>query len=433
MKFKKIISIVATITLFVLTLTSCVNVYKQGVEYHDFPDRDIPIYDDAIVFEYECGEKKCEITYGTTDDVDDILDFYSDEFDDDYYVIINEEIDKDEYKVEGFIDELYFEIEANEASGDSEKYFDCVVSISTEEVDKEIVEEYIIQQEILSNTILPEVLEIQLMPSRDLSILEAQIKPLQDLLEVELDMNVNVTIAKDTDTLIKSMETEQVHVGFLFTIAYINAADEGSAEAILKSLRYDTNEDGSYNRDMPLVAGYYSQLLVHSESKIEDVLDLAGKKIAVSSFLSTSGFVWPANLLADNGIDPETDVEWVNVGGHDNAILALLNHEVDAAFTFKDARTAYFIEEDYYQDIMDTCVFLMNTELIPYDIISVIPNLNPNLKEKIQQAFLNIVLTKEGLEIIRAMYGHDGYVKVIDSEYEKVRVYLNRQKGWRFN
>ena len=185
-------------------------------------------------------------------------------------------------------------------------------------------------------TIKPKTLEVQLIPSRDASVLDAQREPLQKLLEDELDMDVNVTIATDYNALIEAMASEQVHVGLLATTAYVLAADEGAAEVILKSLRYDVNDDGSLKYDEPLVAGYYSQLLVNKDSGITSVADLKGKKIAVSSFTSTSGFVWPANLLADNGLNPETDVEWINAGGHDNAVLAVFNGEADAAFTFKD-------------------------------------------------------------------------------------------------
>ena len=278
----------------------------------------------------------------------------------------------------------------------------------------------------------PEVLEVQLIPSRDASVLDAQRKPLQDLLEAELGMDVNVTIATDYPALVEAMASEQVHVGLLATTTYVQAADEGSAEVILKSLRYDVDDEGNDLTDKPLVSGYYSQLIVHKDSGITSVEDLKGKKIAVSSFSSTSGFIWPANLLADHGLNPETDVEWINAGGHDNAVLAVFNGEADAAFTFKDARTL-FEEEDNYQEIKDTCVFLMNTTIIPNDTISVIPNLDPKIKDKVKQAFLNIASTEAGLEIIRAIYSHEGYAEAKDEEYAKVREYLKRKDEWSFN
>ena len=135
--------------------------------------------------------------------------------------------------------------------------------------------------------------------------------------------------------------------------------------------------------------------------------------------------------MADHGLNPEADVEWINAGGHDNAVLAVYNGEADAAFTFKDARTL-FKDEDNYQDIRDTCVFLMNTTIIPNDTISVIPNLNPDLKEKVKQAFLDIASSEEGLEIIRAIYSHEGYAEATDEEYDTVREYLARKDQWSF-
>ncbi len=281
-------------------------------------------------------------------------------------------------------------------------------------------------------TIKPKVLEVQLIPSRDAAVLDAQRKPLQDLLEAELDMDVNVTIATDYNALIEGMASEQIHVGLLATTAYVLAAEEGAAEVILKSLRYDVNDDGSLKLDEPLVAGYFSQLLVHKDSGITSVEDLKGKKIAISSFTSTSGFVWPANLLADAGLNPEEDVEWINAGGHDNAVTAVFNGEADAAFTFKDARNL-FDKEDNFADIQETCVFLMNTTIIPNDTISVIPNLNADVKDKVKAAFLAIAASDKGHEIIKAIYSHEGYAEASDADYEVVKEYLARKDQWSFD
>ena len=283
------------------------------------------------------------------------------------------------------------------------------------------------------DSVNPKVLKVQLNPAGDLATMEAQRKPLQDLLSEKLGMDVEVTIATNYNALVEAMSSAQIHVGMLATTQYVIAADEGHAEAILKSLRYDVNDDGSNMTDKPLVGGYYSQLLVHKDSGITSVEELKGKRIAVASFGSTSGFVWPANLLADHGLNPETDVEWINAGGHDNAVLAIMNGEADAAFTFKDARTSYFKDEDNYQDIMDTCVFLMNTTIIPNDTICVIPTLDPKLKDKIKQAFLDISANEEEMAILYAVYEHLGYAEAVDSEYDQVREYLKRKDEWSFD
>ncbi len=279
------------------------------------------------------------------------------------------------------------------------------------------------------NYVNPTTLRVQLIPSRDAAVLNAQRAPLQDLLMAELDMDVVVTVATDYNALIEAMKSEQVHVGLLATASYVLAHEEGAAEVILKSLRYDVDDNGVLLKDSPLVDGYKSQLVVAADSGIETIADLEGKTIAIASFTSTSGFVWPANLLADNGLDPMADVTWLNAGGHDAAILAVYNGQADAAFTFKDART---LVQDDYPDIYDEVIFVANTESIPNDTISVIPRLHPDLVARIKAAFIAIAATEEGRAIIRAIYNHEGYAEAVDSEYDIVRTYLERQEDWDF-
>lgn len=284
---------------------------------------------------------------------------------------------------------------------------------------------------VQEGAINPEVLQVQLIPSRDSAYLDAQRLPMQKLLEAELGRKVNVTVATDYNALIEGMASEQIHVGLLATTAYVMAADEGAAEAILKSLRYDVDDLGKQQRDKPMVSGYKSQLVANPAAGIKSVADLKGKKVAIASFTSTSGFVWPANLLADYNLDPEKDVIWVNVGGHDNAILAVYNGEVDAAFTFKDARSL-FEKESFHADLMKKVVLISDTSEIPNDTISVIPNLDPVLKERIRLAFINMMKKPEGLLIMQKIYNHEGYAPAKDSDYDQVRTYLTRQKQWKF-
>lgn len=272
-----------------------------------------------------------------------------------------------------------------------------------------------------------DTLEVQLIPSRDAAVLDAQRGPLQAMLEEQLDMPVNVTVATDYVGLIEAMKSKQVHVGFLAPASYVLAADQGAAEVVVVSTRYDVDDEGNQLDDQPLVTSYRAQLLTGKDSGITKVEDLKGKKIAIASFTSTSGFLYPANLLADNGIDVEADVEWFDAGGHDKAILAVLDGLADAAFTFKDARS--LLEADY-PDIREEVVYVTDTEPIFNDTISVIPSMDPELKEKIKDAFINIAATEEGKEIVRAIYTHEGYAEATDADFDTIREYLQRQENW---
>ncbi|MBN2504202.1 MAG: phosphate/phosphite/phosphonate ABC transporter substrate-binding protein [Bacilli bacterium] len=273
--------------------------------------------------------------------------------------------------------------------------------------------------------VTPEVLEVQLIPSKDAEVLNAYRGPLEALLEVQMEMDVNVTIATTYNALIEGMKAGQIHVGLLATTAYVLAHDEGAADVILKSLRYDVDDNGQKLYDSPLVSGYKSQLVAHVDSGIDSVEDLEGKTIAIASFTSTSGFVWPANLLADHGLDPETDVTWLNTGGHDKAIEAVINGQADAAFTFKDARSIVD-----YEDVYDEVIFITDTTIIPNDTIAVVPNLDPEIVQAVKDAFLAIAASEASRAIVRAIYEHEGYAEATDEEYDIVRTYLERQEEW---
>ncbi|HZK10313.1 MAG TPA: phosphate/phosphite/phosphonate ABC transporter substrate-binding protein [Clostridia bacterium] len=299
----------------------------------------------------------------------------------------------------------------------------------TESAQEETAETQEEEEEVVEEALVIETLKVQITPSKDAARLDAQRKPLQDMLEEKLAMPVEVSIGTDYSATIEAMRSGQIHVGFLAPTQYVLAHGQDAADVILKSLRYDVDDNGDKLEDAPLVDNFRSQLVAATDSPINSVQDLKGKTIAVASFTSTSGFVWPANLLADSGLDPQADVEWVNVGGHDLAIQAVYNGETDAAFTFKDAR---FVLKEEHPDVYDKVRFVLDTEGIPNDTISVIPQMDQELRDRIADAFLSIVDEEEGLEVFRLIYEWEGFAKAQDSDYDIVRTYLQRQEEWDF-
>jgi len=105
--------------------------YVDGVKYsRDYPDKELEIYDDAIVFEAEEDDDEIVIKYGTEDEIDDVIDFYEDLFDDNGLTVDESDDGKDEYYAAGSGDGYKFEINAEEASGNyEERAFATVVEV----------------------------------------------------------------------------------------------------------------------------------------------------------------------------------------------------------------------------------------------------------------------------------------------------------------
>ncbi|MGC6590480.1 phosphate/phosphite/phosphonate ABC transporter substrate-binding protein [Paenibacillus sp. FSL W7-1332] len=271
---------------------------------------------------------------------------------------------------------------------------------------------------------VPDKLTVQFVPSQNADTLEAKAKPLEKLLSDKIGIPVAVSVSTDYNTIVEAMASKKVDVGFLPPTAYVLAKERGAAEVILQAQRYGVKDETGEPTD-ELVDFYKAMMIVKKDSAIQSVADLKGKKIAYQNVSSSAGYVWPAAVLMDNGIDPMKDVEPITVKGHDQAVLAVLNGDVDAAAIFQDARNV--VKNDYPTVFEDTRV-LTYTEKIPNDTITVRSDMSPEWIEKLQTAFIEIGQDEEGHKIISEIYTHEGYVKSDDSRFEIVREYGNKVK-----
>lgn len=269
---------------------------------------------------------------------------------------------------------------------------------------------------------VPEKLTVQFAPSQAAETLEAKAKPLEQLLSDELGIPVTVSVSTDYNTIVEAMASKQVDVGFLPPNAYVLANEQSNVKVLLQAQRYGIKQPGGESTD-ELVDSYRSMIVVKSGSDIKELEDLKGKTIATQDVTSSAGYVWPVAEMKKAGIDINTDVTTVQVKGHDQAVLSVLNGDVDAAFVFEDARNT--VKNDY-PEIMDEVEPMYFTEPIPNDTISVRSDMSEEWDKKIQDAFIAIGKDEEGKQIISDIYSHEGYVVSQDSNFDIVREYAEQ-------
>ena len=265
----------------------------------------------------------------------------------------------------------------------------------------------------------PKELTVQFVPSQNADKLEAKAKPLEKLLSDKLGIPVKVSVSTNYNTIVEAMKSKKVDVGFLPPTAYTLAHDQKAADLLLQAQRYGVNKDGSSNKK--LVDDYKSEILVKKNSGIKSLKDLKGKKIALQDVTSTAGYTFPlATLKKETGINATKDMKIVNVKGHDQAVISLLNGDVDAAAVFQDART--IVKKDQPNVFKDTKILKL-TESIPNDTISVRPDMDKKFQEKLKKAFKDIAKSKKGHKIISEVYSHEGYTDTRDSNFDIARKY----------
>ncbi|MEX1376311.1 MAG: hypothetical protein AB1Z23_02445 [Eubacteriales bacterium] len=116
--------------------------YVDGVKIpKEFPDDYLEVYDDAVVYEAEEDDGEVTLMCGTEDEIDDVIDFYEDLFDDEIFTIDETDDGRGEYFAKGVVEGYGFEIFAEDASGDyEERAFATVIEVKTRELGKDTLE-----------------------------------------------------------------------------------------------------------------------------------------------------------------------------------------------------------------------------------------------------------------------------------------------------
>jgi len=165
-------------------------------------------------------------------------------------------------------------------------------------------------------------------------------------------------------------------------------------------------EDGSF--------GYEMEIITYPGSGIESDEDLEGRQLAFTSETSNSGFRAPSALLqSEYGLAADEDYETAFSGSHDNSVLGVVNKDYEAAAIANSVATRMIArgvvnEGDY--DVIYT------SETFPTTAYGLAHNLNPELAEKIQDAFFSYDWEGTALE---AEFASSGEAQFIPISYEE--------------
>ena len=248
---------------------------------------------------------------------------------------------------------------------------------------------------------MPEELVLGLVPSREADVLVENAQPLADYLTEELSIPVESFVPTDYTALVAAMEAGTADIGAFGPFSLLQAETIAGADIILQSARdgrvtyhtqWMTNNPDAYCEDEPEANEdgllFCNGTLDAEEGPIgEDAIAQIPEGAAVSFVeqASASGYIFPAVQLIGAGIDPETDIEPIFSGGHDNSVIALCNGDAEVGVAFNDART--ILEEGDCESMDEIVVFAYSQE-IPNDGVAVRGELPEELKQEIADALI---------------------------------------------
>ena len=147
---------------------------------------------------------------------------------------------------------------------------------------------------------------------------------LVDQLGERLGVPVELFPAPDYAGVLQGLLADQLDMSFLGASGYagIYLQDPDAVEPIF----VNAEADGSL--------GYQSVMYVRADSDIMSLEDMEGRTLAYADPNSTSGYLVPRFELGRQGIDDEYFAQTGFGGGHEQAVVAVLNGQYDAGVTW---------------------------------------------------------------------------------------------------
>lgn len=253
------------------------------------------------------------------------------------------------------------------------------------------------------------------IPASEIEEVEIVADSLCKELTNQTGIEIRAFVAPDYSSLIEAMRTRHVDIAWLAPMSFIEAEVEIKQTPLLTSVR----------QGKPF---FYSAIFTRTDSGIKTVEDLKGKRIGWTDPTSTAGRIFPEYELRKLGINPVTYFREIKyVGGHDRAVKAVLNGDVDAAASFSNdtinvdnAWHQFFKEKDQIEKIRP----ILYTRPIPGDVISIstqVYNSRQQDAEKLKKAILDLSVTPSGKRLIKKLNRTDALAPVQPEMYETVR------------
>jgi phosphonate transport system substrate-binding protein len=147
---------------------------------------------------------------------------------------------------------------------------------------------------------------------------------LQETMSERLGMPVALYPASDYAGVMQGLIAGQLHQAALGASGYagIHLQDPDAVEPIFTTAQVD----GSL--------GYYSVMVVRADGDIRELEDMQGRSLAYADPNSTSGYLVPRAELEAQGIGEDYFSQTGFGGGHEQAVVAVLNGQYDAGVTW---------------------------------------------------------------------------------------------------
>jgi phosphonate transport system substrate-binding protein len=249
-------------------------------------------------------------------------------------------------------------------------------------------------------------LVIGLLPEMNVFKQKQRFEPLADYLTKHMGVEVKMTMLSRYGNIIERIKAEDIDGAFLGSFTGALAISQLGVIPLARPI----NMDGT--------STYFGYIFVKKGSNIKSVADMQGKSLALVERATTAGYVFPIAWFAQNGVDDITTYfsDHFFTGSHDGAIDAVLEGRADVGAA---KNTIYERMLESHPALEKELVILAKSPRVPSNGLSVRQDLDPKLRNKLQELLLNLHNVPEGLEVLKKL-GAKRFVETSREDYRPV-------------
>lgn len=246
----------------------------------------------------------------------------------------------------------------------------------------------------------PSTLKVALLPDENAATIIKKNKPLQDYLEKKLGKKVQLIVTTDYSSMIEAMRHGRLDLAYFGPLSYVLAKQKSDIEpfAAVKQKGKTT---------------YEAVLIANTSAGINRIGDIAGKNVAFGDKASTSSHLIPKSILAEKNLYAGKNYKEHFVGAHDAVAMSVQNGHAQAGG----------LSKPIYETLVQRGLIkpqkvkvIATSKPFPQYPWTMRSDLNPQLKQKIRTAFLDI----NDPDVLKP-FKAEGFGAVTDKDYNVVR------------
>ncbi|MBM3113911.1 putative selenate ABC transporter substrate-binding protein [Pseudomonas arcuscaelestis] len=249
-----------------------------------------------------------------------------------------------------------------------------------------------------------DTLRVSAIPDEAPTELLRKFKPLGEYLEQKLGMKVEFVPVSDYPAVVEALATDRLDMAWLGGFTFVQVHLKSPTATPLVQREQDAE---------------FTSKFITANPQIKSLADLKGKTFAFGSISSTSGSLMPrCFMLKDNNIKPETYFSRVAYSGaHDATAAWVQAGKVDAGVL--NASVWDKLVASGKVDTNKVKVFATTPSYYDYNW-TVRGSLDPALKEKIKQAFLDLDPAKPADKAILDLQAASRFIATSPDNYKGI-------------